>query len=91
MHLNVEVTKQPEIPNQRVEIKLEVGEKSPAERSAIDPELVKTERRKKATLFLDQMKRDRVTGTNKLYYFEQKFKQLSRNINYFVHVKVKVR
>nr|SVE79544.1 EOG090X07RL [Daphnia magna] len=62
MHLNVEVTKQPEIPNQRVEIKLEVGEKSPAERSAIDPELVKTERRKKATLFLDQMKRDRVTG-----------------------------
>lgn len=84
MHLNVEVTKQPEIPNQRVEIKLEVGEKSPAERSAIDPELVKTERRKKATLFLDQMKRDRVTGTNKLYYyFDQKLKQLSRKYQLF--------
>nr|SVE88691.1 EOG090X07RL [Daphnia sinensis] len=62
MHLNMEGTKQTEIPNQPTELKVDVKEKSPAERSAIDPELMKTERRKKAALFLDQMKRDRATG-----------------------------
>nr|SVE91817.1 EOG090X07RL [Daphnia sinensis] len=62
MHLNTEGTKPIEIPNQPTEIKLDVKDKSPAERSAIDPELMKTERRKKAALFLDQMKRDRATG-----------------------------
>nr|SVE89315.1 EOG090X07RL [Daphnia sinensis] len=62
MHLNMEGTKQTEIPNQPTELKVDIKEKSPAERSAIDPELMKTERRKKAALFLDQMKRDRATG-----------------------------
>nr|SVE86806.1 EOG090X07RL [Daphnia similis] len=62
MYLNTEGTKQTEIPNQPAELKVDVKEQSPAERSAIDPELMKTERRKKAALFLDQMKRDRATG-----------------------------
>nr|SVE77658.1 EOG090X07RL [Daphnia lumholtzi]SVE78286.1 EOG090X07RL [Daphnia lumholtzi] len=64
MHLNTEGTKQSEIPNQPTELKVDVKEKSPAERSIIDPEFMKTERRKKAALFLDQMKRDRATGKN---------------------------
>nr|SVE75809.1 EOG090X07RL [Daphnia hispanica] len=61
MQLNLETTKQLETSNQLVETKIEIREKSPAERSVIDPELMKTERRKKAALFLDQMKRDRLS------------------------------
>lgn len=69
MQLNLETTKQPE------ERKPEVREESPAERSVIDPEVMKTERRKKAALFLDQMKRDRLSGTNILYSFKEIRKQ----------------
>ena len=49
-------TKQPESLENKSE------EEAPAERFAVDPEVTKSERRKKAALFLDQMKRDRATG-----------------------------
>ena len=49
-------TKQPESLENKSE------EETPAERFAVDPEVTKSERRKKAALFLDQMKRDRATG-----------------------------
>ena len=55
--------KQSETSSQLVENKRETRGESPAERSVVDPELMKTERRKKAALFLDQMRKDRVVGT----------------------------
>ncbi|EFX75393.1 hypothetical protein DAPPUDRAFT_226343, partial [Daphnia pulex] len=54
--------KQSESSNHSVESKKETREESPAERLVVDPELMKTERRKKAALFLDQMRRDKVAG-----------------------------
>lgn len=62
MHRELEA-KQSETSSQLVENKRETRGESPAERSVVDPELMKTERRKKAALFLDQMRRDRVVGT----------------------------
>ena len=53
---------------QSAENKRETREESPAERAVIDPELMKTERRKKAALFLDQMRRDRVAGIVVILY-----------------------
>lgn len=37
------------------------------EMTVTDPELMKTERRKRATLFLDQMKRDKTSSMNALF------------------------
>nr|SVE74237.1 EOG090X07RL [Daphnia barbata] len=62
MHREVEITNQAEAPNRVIGDKNETREQSPAERPVADAELMKTERRKKAALFLDQMKRDRLTG-----------------------------
>jgi hypothetical protein len=62
MHRELEA-KQSETSSQLVENKRETRGESPAERLVVDPELMKTERRKKAALFLDQMRRDRVVGT----------------------------
>nr|SVE73610.1 EOG090X07RL [Daphnia atkinsoni] len=76
MQPNLETSKQPEAPNQPVERKPVVTEENPAERSVIDPEVMKTERRKKAALFLDQMIRDKLSGINILYFFEEICKQL---------------
>jgi hypothetical protein len=58
--------KQSESSNHSVESKRETREESPAERLVVDPELMKTERRKKAALFLDQMRRDKVAGIVRL-------------------------
>jgi len=61
MHQELQA-KQSEPSNHSVESKRETREESPAERLVVDPELMKTERRKKAALFLDQMRRDKVAG-----------------------------
>lgn len=48
--------------HQSREPKSEATEEIPKERLVVDPEIMKSERRKKAALFLDQMKRDRASG-----------------------------
>lgn len=48
--------------HQSREPKSEATEEIPAERLVVDPEIMKSERRKKAALFLDQMKKDRASG-----------------------------
>lgn len=60
LHRELEIQKAAMVPSQ--DTKNTILEETSAERSTIDPELMKSERRKRAALFLNQMKKDKAAG-----------------------------